>query len=162
MTLWHIDDFGKVTGDVDRPWPCQIVGVLPTRDEYLADGDAVFGPHNAFCYTVSHGPTELWCPMESIEGRFCPPELIADVLNVLFAALEAHELAAEDNVIVPFEYRTGPLVDGDGPEHAVRRDAVFWVGAPTDDPDNTRFHCYRSPNTQVLPVRWSSPEAFAE
>jgi hypothetical protein len=154
VTLWHIDDFKPLTEAIPRPLPWQVVGVLPTKDDYLANGDAVYSPHNCFCYTVSPGPTEVWCPMTSVEGRFCPPELITCVINIIFTAVGARQLVDGDNVVVPFEY-TEPIRTG-----TTFGDGVFWIGHPVEDPDNSRFHCYRSPNTWVLPLRWSSPQGW--
>jgi hypothetical protein len=160
MTLWHIADFEKLTEELPRPLPWKVVGVMPTQREYLALGNIAYGPDYAFCYTVSPGPTELWCPMSSIEGRFCPPELITGVLNVFYTAVGANQLGAEDNVIVPFEYGSGPLVNGD--QITAVHDAVFWIGTPEEDPDRSRFHCFASPHAWVLPVRWSSPEGWPD
>ena len=156
MTLWHIADFESLTADIPRPWPWTVVGVLPTQADYLANGSIVYDRHHCFCYTVSTGPTEVWCPMLSIEGRFCPPELIASVVNVIFTAVGARQLLDGDNVLVPFEYNE-PILTGE-----TWGDGVFWVGTPTEDRDHARFHCYQSDNTWVLPVLWSSPEGWAD
>jgi hypothetical protein len=157
MTLWHIDDFKDLAEQVPKPWPWTVIGVMPTQDDYQQHGDVVYGPEWAFCYTVSTGPTELWCPMSSIEGEFCPAELITGVVNVLFTAVGANQIDGGDNVIVPFYYAV-PHTNGE----TERRDSVFWVGTPTEDPDHSRFHCYQSPNRWVLPVRWSSPNGLPE
>jgi hypothetical protein len=151
VTLWHINDFKD---RLPNPLPWNIIGVLPTRQDYLRDGDAVYNPHNCFCYTVSKGPTEVWCPLTSIEGRFCPPELIADVVNIIFTAVGRHELDDGDNVLVPFEYNE-PFLNG-----TTLGDGVFWIGEPTDDPYNDRYHCYASPNTSIRPLQWSSPQGW--
>ena len=156
MTLWHIDDFDALAKEVPRPWPWDVIGVMPTKDDYLRLGNAAYDAHHAFAYTVSDGPVEIWVPMSSIEGRFCPPELITGIVNVIFTAVGAHQLAADDNVIVPFEYSAH---NGDTPD---LRDAVFWIGTPTQDLDRTRFHCYGTPHTWVQPVRWSSPEGWPD
>lgn len=151
MTLWHIDDFQSLADDIPRPWPWDVIGVMPTADDYMHLGNTAYDPHHAFCYTVSEGPTEVWCPMLSVEGRFCPPELITGVINVIFTATGASQLYGGDDLIVPFEYNLN------GDDTTERRDGVFWIGHPTQDADRTRFHCYRSPHNWVLPVRWSSP-----
>jgi hypothetical protein len=154
MTLWHIDDFRPLTDTIPRPWPWNVIGVMPTADDYLRLGDSAYD--QAFCYTVSTGPAEVWVPMMSIERRFCPPEAIAEVVNVLFTAVGAKQLADGDNIIVPFEYASdvaGGIEQSDG---------VFWIGSPVEDPDHSRFHCYRSPNDWVLPVRWSSPQGWPD
>lgn len=147
MTLWHIDDFHPLTADLPRPIPWQVVGVMPTIEQSQMLGDAAYDADHAFCYTVSDGPTEIWCPMTSIEGRFAAPDVIAEVVNVMFTALGAHTLTAGDDLIVPLA-TSDDVHLGDG---------VFWLGAPVEDPDRTRFHCYASRHLWVLPVRWSSP-----
>lgn len=154
MTLWHIDDFDDLAKAVPSPWPWDVVGVLPTADDYMRLGSTAWDPDHAFCYTVSTGPTEVWCPLTSVEGRFCPPELITAVINVIFTAVDANRLIDGDNMIVPFDYAT------DDGEKLERRDSVFWIGATVEDPDRSQFHCYASPHTTILPVRWSSPEGW--
>lgn len=155
MTLWHIADFESLTAELPHPYPWNVVGVMPTRDQYLAQGSVVYDRHHCFCYTVSTGPTEVWCPMQSIEGRFCPPELITAVVNVIFTAVGTFLLEG-DNMIVPFSYRE-PLPDG-----GTEADGVFWIGTPVEDPARTRFHCYRTSNDWILPVLWSSPEGWQD
>lgn len=154
MTLWHIDDFERLTAEVPRPWPWQVVGVMPTAADYEMYGSHAYDPDHAFCYTVSAGPTEVWCPLQSVEGRFCPPDVIAEVINSVFTAVGANQLVDGDNMIVPFKY-----VDPDADE-TTTRDAVFWIGTPVEDPDSTQYHCLASPHAWVLPVRWSSPEGW--
>lgn len=155
MTLWHIDDFQTLRPDHD-PFPWTVIGVLPTVDEYRRLGEAVLSPSTAFCYTVSAGPQEVWCPLASIEGRYASAEMITIVINVILTAVTAGQLTATDNMIVPVGYTEGHA-NGDG-----IHDAVFWIGETVDDPDHDRYHCYQSPHTQVLPVRWSSPMGFPD
>ena len=123
MTLWHIDDFQKLADEVPRPLPWQVVGVLPTQHDYATYGAEAFTATSAFCYTVSEGPTEIWCPLQSIEGRYCPPEIIGEVINVVFTAIGQHELGSGDDIIVPFNA-------SDNTTH----DAVFWIGDPEEEP----------------------------
>jgi len=151
MTLWHIKDFESLNPD---PIPWQVVGVLPTKQDYLMHGDAAYNDNSCFTYTVSTGPTEVWCPLLSVERRFCPPEIICGVVNTVFSAVAAGQLYEGDNVVVPFEYNE-PICTGE-----TTGDGVFWIGAPSNDPFHDQFHCYRSPNQWVIPVRWSSPEGF--
>ncbi len=150
--MWHLNDFDAL---VPHPVPWSVVGVLPTQQDYLRDGDSAYNDSSCFCYTVSDGPSEVWCPLLSVERRFCPPEIICGVLNTIYAALSAGQLLEGDSLMVPFEYNE-PICTGE-----TFGDGVFWIGSPTLDRTHDQYHCYQSPNRWVLPVRWSSPEGFA-
>ena len=152
MTAVHINDLLSHWASIPRPVPWTVVGVIPTQQDYMKNGNAAFHSSRAFCYTVSGGPSEMWCPLSSIEDRYTGADLISAIVNVLFAALGVHLIKPGDDVIVPLGI---PDDHGDWERDA---DAVFWVGEAQLDPDHRRFQTNMAPHVEwVIPIRWSSP-----
>lgn len=136
---------GARFADALGSWPWSVIGVFPNQDSEV-------GQWSWFCYTVGLD-VELWCPVQSIEGRAAGNDLIGTILNPLALATRDHALAPGDSVLVPLGV-PGPNYPED-PDDFWDEDAVFWLGEI--EPNDGRRATYQTPAPAVLPVLWSSP-----
>lgn len=142
-TTHHISDLRDLVpvllDQFDGHWPWMCVGVFS-----IADTEMPGEWWNDFVYTVGFTRgAELWVPNASIEGRYAPPQLVSDMLNVIATGCHFSFVQPGDSVVIPL-----------GVPDADDIDTVWWLGKVELNDGYRRT--YQSDSPYVVPILWSS------